>query len=92
MKLQKVNCLKRFNCVTKTRDLLWLLRVLFLLMMMIMMFDVRGFVHHSAINKDISNKMQQCINILLFHLYEAQHTHAHTHTHTHIYIYIYMFI
>jgi hypothetical protein len=29
-------------------------------------FDVRGSVHHSTIHKEKSNKMQQCIRILLF--------------------------
>jgi len=37
MKLQKVNCLKRSNCVTKTRDLLQLLLVLFLFIIIIIM-------------------------------------------------------
>jgi hypothetical protein len=32
-------------------------------------FDIRGFVHHSTIHKAKSNKMQQCIKILLFHIY-----------------------
>ena len=32
-------------------------------------FDVRGSVHHSTIHKEKSNKMQQCIKILLFHIY-----------------------
>jgi len=31
--------------------------------------DVHGSVHHSTINKKKSNKMQQCIKILLFHIY-----------------------
>jgi len=31
--------------------------------------DVRGSVHHSTIHKEKSNKMQHCINILLFHVY-----------------------
>ena len=31
--------------------------------------DVRGSVHHSIIHKEKSNKMQQCIKILLFHTY-----------------------
>jgi len=31
--------------------------------------DVRGSVHHSTIHKEKSNKMQQCIKILLFHIY-----------------------
>jgi len=32
-------------------------------------FDVRGSVHHSTIHKEKSNKMQQCIKILFFHIY-----------------------
>jgi len=32
-------------------------------------FDVRGSVHHSTVHKEKSNKMQQCIEILLFHVY-----------------------
>jgi hypothetical protein len=32
-------------------------------------FDVRGFLHHSMIYKEKSNKMQQCIKILLFLIY-----------------------
>jgi len=31
--------------------------------------DVRGSVHHSTIHKENSNKIQQCIKILLFHIY-----------------------
>jgi len=31
--------------------------------------DDRGSVHHSTIHKEKSNKMQQCIRILLFHIY-----------------------
>jgi hypothetical protein len=31
--------------------------------------DVHGSVHHSTIHKEKSNKMQQCIKILLFHIY-----------------------
>jgi hypothetical protein len=31
--------------------------------------DVRGSVHHSTIHKEKSNKMQQCIKILLFHIF-----------------------
>jgi len=31
--------------------------------------DVRGSVHRSTIHKEKSNKMQQCIKILLFHIY-----------------------
>jgi hypothetical protein len=33
------------------------------------LLDVRGSVHHSTIHKEKSNKMQQCIKILLFHIY-----------------------
>jgi hypothetical protein len=33
------------------------------------LLDVRGSVHHSTIHKEKSNKMQQCIRILLFHIY-----------------------
>jgi hypothetical protein len=32
-------------------------------------FDVRGSMHHSKIHKEKSNKMQQCIKILLFRIY-----------------------
>jgi hypothetical protein len=32
-------------------------------------FDVRGSVHHSTIHEEKSNKMQQCIKILLFPIY-----------------------
>jgi len=36
--------------------------------------DVHGSVHHSTIHTEKSNKMQQCIKILLFLiLNEAQH-------------------
>ena len=35
----------------------------------ILCFDVRGSMHHSIIHKEKSNKMQQCIKILLFHIY-----------------------
>jgi hypothetical protein len=31
--------------------------------------DVRGSVHNSTIHKEKSNKMPQCIKILLFHIY-----------------------
>jgi len=31
--------------------------------------DVRGSVHHSTIQKKKSNKMQQYIKFLLFHIY-----------------------
>jgi hypothetical protein len=31
--------------------------------------DVRGSVHHSTIHKEKSDKIQQCIKLLLFHIY-----------------------
>jgi hypothetical protein len=31
--------------------------------------DVCGSVHHCTIHKEKSNKMEQCIKILLFHIY-----------------------
>jgi hypothetical protein len=31
--------------------------------------DVPGSVHHNKIHKEKSNKMQQCLKILLFHIY-----------------------
>jgi hypothetical protein len=31
--------------------------------------DVRGSVHHGTIHEEKSNKMQQCIKILLFRIY-----------------------
>jgi len=31
--------------------------------------DVRGSVHHSTIHKEKSNKVQQCIKILLYPIY-----------------------
>ena len=41
--------------------------------------DVRGSVHHSTILTEKSNKMQQCIKILLFLiLNEAQHVSGDT--------------
>jgi hypothetical protein len=33
------------------------------------LLDVHGSVHHSTTDKEKSNKMQQCIKILLFHIY-----------------------
>jgi len=36
--------------------------------------DVRGSVHHGIIHKEKSNKMQQCIKILLFHTYMKLNT------------------
>jgi hypothetical protein len=41
--------------------------------------DVRGSVHHSTIHKEKSNKMQQCIKILLFHIYIKLNTFRATH-------------
>jgi hypothetical protein len=32
-------------------------------------FDVRSSLHHSTIHKEKSNNMQQCIKVLLFHVY-----------------------
>jgi hypothetical protein len=31
--------------------------------------DDRGSVHHSTIHKEKADKMQQCIKLLLFHIY-----------------------
>ena len=36
--------------------------------------DVRGSVHHSTIRKEKSNRMQQCIKILLFRIYMKLNT------------------
>jgi len=41
--------------------------------------DVRGSVHHSTIHKEKSNKMQQCIKILLFHIYLTLNMFRATH-------------
>ena len=41
--------------------------------------DVCGSVHHSTINKEKSNKMQQCIKILLFHIYMKLNMFRATH-------------
>ena len=41
--------------------------------------DIRGFVHHSTIHKEKSNKMQQCIKILLFHIYMKLNMFRATH-------------
>jgi len=41
--------------------------------------DVRGSVHHSAIHKEKSNKIQQCIKILLFHIYMKLNMFRATH-------------
>jgi hypothetical protein len=35
----------------------------------VLLLDVRGSVHHSTFHKEKSNKMQQCINIVLFYIY-----------------------
>jgi hypothetical protein len=43
--------------------------------------DVRGSVHHSAISKEKSNKMQQYIQILLFHIYMKHNMFRATHAH-----------
>jgi hypothetical protein len=40
MKLRKVNCLKRFNCVTKTRDLLSLLLLLVVVVMLLLLLMI----------------------------------------------------
>jgi len=42
-------------------------------------FDVHGSVHHSTIHKENSNKMQKCINILLFHIYKKLNMFRVTH-------------
>jgi len=39
----------------------------------------RGSVHHSTIHKEKSNKMQQCIKILLFHIYMKLNMFRATH-------------
>jgi len=41
--------------------------------------DVRGSVHHSTIHKEKSNKMQQCIKSLLFHMYMKLNMFRATH-------------
>jgi len=41
--------------------------------------DVRGSVRHGAIHKEKSNKMQQCIRILLFHIYMKLNMFRATH-------------
>jgi hypothetical protein len=43
------------------------------------LYDVRGSVHHSTIHKEKSNKMQQCIKILLFHIYMKLNMFRATH-------------
>jgi len=44
-----------------------------------LMLDVRGSVHHSKIHKEKSNKMQQCIQILLFHIHMKLNMFRATH-------------
>jgi hypothetical protein len=44
-----------------------------------MKLDVRGSVHHSKIHKEKSAKMQQCIEILLFHVYKKLNMFRATH-------------
>jgi hypothetical protein len=41
--------------------------------------DVCGSVHHNTIHKEKSNKMQQCIRILLFHIYMKLNMFRATH-------------
>jgi len=41
--------------------------------------DVCGSVHISTIHKEKSNKMQQCIKILLFHIYMKLNLFRATH-------------
>jgi len=41
--------------------------------------DVRGSVHHSKIHKEKSNKMQQCVRILLLHIYMKLNMFQATH-------------
>jgi hypothetical protein len=40
---------------------------------------VRGTVHHSTIHKEKSNKMQQCIKLLLFYIYMKLNMFRATH-------------
>jgi len=42
--------------------------------------DVRGSVHHSKIHKEKSNKIQQCIKTLLFHIYMKLNMFRMTHS------------
>ena len=42
-------------------------------------FDVRGSVQHSTIHKEKPNTMQQCIKILLFHIYMKLNMFRATH-------------
>jgi hypothetical protein len=41
--------------------------------------DVCGSVHHTTIHKEKSNKMQQCIKIVLFHIYMKLNMFRATH-------------
>jgi hypothetical protein len=41
--------------------------------------DVRGSVHHSKIHNEKSNKMQQCIRLLLLHIYMKLNMFRATH-------------
>jgi len=43
------------------------------------LLDVRGSMHHSTICKEKSNKMQQCIKILFFHIYMKLNVFRTTH-------------
>jgi hypothetical protein len=43
------------------------------------LLDVHGSVHHSTIHKEKSNKMQQCIKIVLFHIYMKLNMFRATH-------------
>ena len=45
----------------------------------VLLLDVRGSVHHSTIHKEKSNKMQQCIKIVLFHIYMKLNMFRGTH-------------
>jgi len=44
-----------------------------------LLLDVRGSVHHSKIHREKSNKMQQCIQILLFYIYMKLNMFRATH-------------
>jgi hypothetical protein len=44
-----------------------------------LILEVHGSVHHSTIPKEKSNKMQQCIKILLFHIYMKLNMFRATH-------------
>jgi len=41
--------------------------------------DVRGYVHHSKIHKEKSNKIQQYIQNLIFHIYTKLNMFRVTH-------------